>query len=534
MIDVFGFGIPLPPALEFLGHPVGDFVFTALAWVVLAFVAYILLTYVLRWVTERMPGEVDDIILGIVRRPLLLLLVAFGIINSLRALQLPAPFTEWVERILLSAEIIVAAYVVWRIVHEVILYYGQQWALHTENRLDDIIIPLVNMLGAVVIVLGTILLILPVYGIDVSSMLVGAGVVGLVLGLALQDTLANVFSGISLIADTPFRTGDLISLSGNKIFLVEKIGLRTTLLYSYDDHSSTYIPNRTLTDQPIENVTKPTVELRLAIQIGVAYASDLPGVERVLKEIAWGHPNVLGSDLPRKEKSVRAEMERLRGAGQVAEADKYARALVKMEREHALLVRVGEFDEMLRQLAEAIAQREERGLTPDEIRELNTDYIAPMSVLIEHVGAALDQWRALADPWANLDELEAESQRWKIRRDRFARRWEAVRDGVLHPSIEDTRRLDTFTQNLRQWLRQDFKFPPEVWKDPSVNFVAFGASSVDVKMLYFIDDGRLEHFKRKTRLTRELAFTIHRRFQEEGIEIPFPQADLWFRNKLPG
>jgi small-conductance mechanosensitive channel len=257
-------------------------------------------------------------------------------------------------------------------------------------------------------------------------------------------------------------------------------------------------------------------------------------VERVLKEIAWAHPNVLGSDLPRKVKSVRGEMERLRSAGQTEEADKYERALLKMEREHVLFLRVREFDEMLRQLAEAIGQREERGLTAEEVRELNEDYVAPMSVLIEQVGAALDQWRALADPWANLDELEAESQRWKIRRERFERRWAAVRDGVLNPSIEDTRRLDTYTRNLRQWLREDFKFPPEVWKDPTVNFLAFGASSVDVRLLYFIDDGRLERFKRKTRLTRELAFTIQRRFQEEGIEIPFPQTDLWFRNKLPG
>jgi hypothetical protein len=155
-----------------------------------------------------------------------------------------------------------------------------------------------------------------------------------------------------------------------------------------------------------------------------------------------------------------------------------------------------------------------------------------MGVLMERLYAALDAWRGLPDPWANADELEAESERWRIRGERLERRWVAIRDRVLHPSVEDTRRLDTFARDAARWMRQEFKFPPEVWKDPSVNFVAFGASSVDVKLLYFIDDGRLERFKRKTRLARELAFTIHRRFQEEGIEIPFPQTDIWFRNKL--
>lgn len=531
MIDLFGFTITLPPTLQFLDTPLGEFFITALVWVLIAFVAYLVLTYVLHWLTRRLPGEVDDIVLGIVRRPLLILLIAFGIINSLRALQLPAPFTEWVERVLLSAEIIVGAWLLWHIIHDVFLYYGRQWSVRTESRLDDILIPLVSLVGAVIVVLGTILIVLAIFGIDISSALVGAGVIGLVLGLALQDTLSNMFSGISLIADTPFRTGDLISLS-NKIYRVEKIGLRTTTLYSYEDHSTTYIPNRVLTDQPIENITKPTVELRLAIEIGVSYTSDLPRVERILKEIAWAHPNVLGSDLARKQTSVRSEIERVRALGQTDAAEKLERALAKMEREHVLFERVRELDELLRQLAEAIGIQEERGLTADETRALNTGYVAPANVLMEHVRHALEQWRALPDVWANLDELEAEKHRWQLRGERLERRWTNVRDSILNPAVEHTGRLDLLTEQLRTWLRQDFKFPPEVWKDPTVNFLAFAPSSVDVRLAYYVDDGRLEHFKRRTRLTRELGFTIHRRFQEEGIEMPFPQTDVWFRNTL--
>jgi small-conductance mechanosensitive channel len=333
-----------------------------------------------------------------------------------------------------------------------------------------------------------------------------------------------------LIADTPFRTGDLITLPGDKIYRVDKIGLRTTTLYSYDEHSTTYIPNRTLTNDPIENITKPTVELRLAVEVGVGYNSDLPHVERVLKENAWAHPNVLGSDLDRKRTAVRAELARVRALGQDATVEKFERALAKMEREHLLLDRVREFDDLLGQLAAAISTREERGLSAAEIRELNTGYVAPANVLVELIGAALDAWRALPDPWANLDELEAESQRWRLRRERLERRWATVRDRILSPSVENTRRLDTLTQQFQTWLREEFKFPPEIWKDPTVNFLAFGASSVDVRLAYYIDDGRLEHFKRRTRLTRELAFTIHHRFRQEGIEIPFPQTDVWFRS----
>jgi small-conductance mechanosensitive channel len=200
-----------------------------------------------------------------------------------------------------------------------------------------------------------------------------------------------------------------------------------------------------------------------------------------------------------------------------------------MEREHTLLDRIREFDEMLRQLAEQISFREEHGLTAEEIRELNVEYLAPGNIMLEHVNAALNQWRALADPWAELDELEEENERWQLRLERLERRWVHVRDSILNPSIEQTGRLDTMTSELRTYLREELKYPPEAWKDPTVYFVEFGDSSVDMRLAYFIDDGRLEHFKRRTRVAREIGFTILKRFEELGIEVPYPQLEVFYK-----
>ena len=103
-------------------------------------------------------------------------------------------------------------------------------------------------------------MVLPMWGLDISSALVGAGVLGLVLGLALQDSLSNLFSGMSLVVEAAYRIGDLLQLADGTVCEVEEMGLRTTRMYSLDSHCTLYMPNKSLANMTIINITKPTVE----------------------------------------------------------------------------------------------------------------------------------------------------------------------------------------------------------------------------------------------------------------------------------
>ena len=92
-----------------------------------------------------------------------------------------------------------------RVIKDILVHYGEKWALRTESRVDDVLVPVLNLFGPVILVTAAALIIFPLWGINVTSVLVGAGVIGLVLGLALQDTLNNIFSGLSLLVESPLK-----------------------------------------------------------------------------------------------------------------------------------------------------------------------------------------------------------------------------------------------------------------------------------------------------------------------------------------
>ncbi len=542
MIVLFGRPFQLPPGFEFLAGVYLEFLLTALIWIAIALFAYFILSYVLRWVTHRLPGEIDDIILHVIRRPLLVLLVAVGIENSLKVLGLPGVVVEWLDRLFATVLILIGAWLAWRVLKDIVIYYGEAAVQRTESRLDDILLPIVNLFGALLVVLVATLLILPIYGIDVTSVLLGAGVLGLVLGLALQDTLSNIFSGISLLADAPFRIGDLIVLPDGKICRVDKIGLRATQLYYLDEHSTIYIPNKNLTNDMIVNITKPSVDLRIVVEVGVAYDSDLSHAEAVLYNIAASHPNILLSNLDHKIALLEQRVQELRQHAEskpahparehwLAAADAYRRARERFVREQELNRALATLQDALQQLASAIHGKEAGGLTSAELKELQASFVAPAQAQVEQVRTAMETWSQMPDPWAAPEEIESEQERWREQNAHLQAHWKNLYHALLKPRAEQEMRLDDMTSALAQWLREEYKLIPAAWKDPSVHFKAFGSSSVDLALTFYIDDVRLEHFKRQTRIVREIGTAIHERLKQEGIEIPFPQLDLYWKNQ---
>ena len=123
------------------------------------------------------------------------------------------------------------------------------------------------------------------WGIQIGPLLAGLGIAGLAVALALQPTLANIFSGIAMILDKTIRIGDLIYLENNTRGKVVKIGLRSTKLRTADNELI-IVPNSDLANSKIQNVALPEPKSRAVIPFGVAYGSDIEKVKKiVLKEI---------------------------------------------------------------------------------------------------------------------------------------------------------------------------------------------------------------------------------------------------------
>lgn len=130
-----------------------------------------------------------------------------------------------------------------------------------------------------------ILVVLASLGINITPLLASLGVGSLAVALALQSTLANLFSGMYLLVDKPIRVGHYIKLPTGEQGGVESIGWRSTRVRLIDT-TTLVIPNSKLAEERILNYHLPNDLCSFFVELGVDYDSDLEKVERVTLETA--------------------------------------------------------------------------------------------------------------------------------------------------------------------------------------------------------------------------------------------------------
>jgi len=141
-----------------------------------------------------------------------------------------------------------------------------------------------NVAKAVVLILGT-LIILQTAGVQITPIVTTLGIGGLAVGLALQDTLANLFAGFYLIISKQVRTGDYVKLDAGQEGYVTDITWRNTTIKEISNNV-VIVPNSKLASAIFTNYHLPAKEITLTMNVGVSYNSDLEKVERVTVEVA--------------------------------------------------------------------------------------------------------------------------------------------------------------------------------------------------------------------------------------------------------
>jgi len=165
----------------------------------------------------------------------------------------------------------------------------------TVGKTDTQYGPLLEIIGSLLIITFGITNFLSTYHVDFGVLLAGVGVVGLVIALAAQDTLSNFFSGILLLLDQGFKTGDMIYFN-DTYCLIREIGLRSTKIYDIVNHVIIITPNNSLANQEILNLTRPDRYYRSRVEVGVSYSSDPDQVEELLLEVARANSDVEQDD----------------------------------------------------------------------------------------------------------------------------------------------------------------------------------------------------------------------------------------------
>ncbi|MEW2116309.1 mechanosensitive ion channel family protein [Streptomyces sp. NPDC005474] len=161
----------------------------------------------------------------------------------------------------------------------------------------------VNIIRVVILALG-FLVVLQTLGISIAPMLTALGVGGLAVALALQDTLANLFAGIHILASKTVQPGDYIKLSSGEEGYVVDINWRQTTVRQLSNNL-VIIPNGQLAGTNMTNYNRPEQMLTILVQVGVAYDSDLEQVERVTCEVVTEVMTEITGAVPDHEPLVR-------------------------------------------------------------------------------------------------------------------------------------------------------------------------------------------------------------------------------------
>ncbi len=262
-------------------------------WAAIALFIAFVIDPTVKLFTKRTKTDIDDRVLKILRRPIFLLVIVFGLVTSFSILPLSEGNVRLIFQVYGIVLITIVTWVAYKIFKEVLVYLGRRISAKTKSEIDDVLIPVIDKIGGVIILIFGAIGMLNYMGYDITFLLAGVGVFGLVIAFAAQDALSNFFSGIFLLLDRPFSEGDYITISTGEICRVERIGIRSTRLYEVFKNDYIILPNNKLVNDKIINMDEPDEQGKAEVQVGVAYGSDIQNVEKILIELASKHPKVL-------------------------------------------------------------------------------------------------------------------------------------------------------------------------------------------------------------------------------------------------
>ncbi|MET8571070.1 mechanosensitive ion channel family protein [Streptomyces sp. NPDC004783] len=260
-----------------------------------------LLRILLRWLgrhAERTRWSGDDVIVNALRTVVPWAAVSGGVAGAAAALPLTRTVQHNVNQVLTVLLIFVVTVSAARVIAGLV-----RTVTTSRSGVAGSATIFVNITRVLVLAIG-FLVVLQTLGISIAPMLTALGVGGLAVALALQDTLANLFAGIHILASKTVQPGDYIKLSSGEEGYVEDINWRQTTVRALSNNL-VVIPNGQLAKTNMTNFMRPEQRLTILVQAGVSYDSDLEHVERVTTEVVSEVMTEITGAVPEHEPAVR-------------------------------------------------------------------------------------------------------------------------------------------------------------------------------------------------------------------------------------
>ncbi len=278
---------PLPPPFD---SRAVTFVINMAIWAAVAGAIVLIITPIVRTFAKGTKTELDDLVLGIIRGPILLLVLAYGVVQSVGVLEPPPEISSILAQAYAVALVVVLAWLSARILRGILSELNRSLAARVPAI--GSLVPVFNQLGIIFIAAIAGASLAALFGFDLTGFIVGVGVVGFAIAFAARESISNFFNGIFLMVDRPFKEGDLIEIDGERSRVI-KIGLRSTVVYNRPSSKLLVIPNNKMAGDTIVNLVEPDLAIRQSTTVGVEYGSDVETVKTILSDAARENPWVI-------------------------------------------------------------------------------------------------------------------------------------------------------------------------------------------------------------------------------------------------
>ncbi|MBL6668365.1 MAG: mechanosensitive ion channel family protein [Crocinitomicaceae bacterium] len=260
-------------------------------------VVYWFIANIIKKITAKTKTNLDDVLIEKLEKPIRYSIFIFGYWVAIHYLNISnlglLSFLEGVASLSLVLTLTSTASKIFdALVTEVVLPLVEK----TEGGADNYILPVLSKAVKGIIWTFGVIIGLDNIGFDITAMIAGLGIGGLALALAAQDSVKNIFAGIMIFVDKPFKVKERIQIEGFD-GVVEEVGLRSTRIRTSDGRIVT-IPNSTFTDNSVVNVTSQPA-LKIVLNLGLTYDTDEARMQQgvdILRQIVADHSTILESD----------------------------------------------------------------------------------------------------------------------------------------------------------------------------------------------------------------------------------------------
>jgi small-conductance mechanosensitive channel len=246
--------------------------------VVASIVVGFVLNRIIHYWTKKLADTWGELVFSLLESLPVPLLFLGSIYTGLELITMPHRLERFTSKLIFTLTVIVVFY----FPAKVLVLFLRRVGVRNPN-LERVTKPAILVVRGLFALLA-IFVVLENLGASLTGLWTTLGVSGLVVALALQETLSNLFAGLYLLADRPVSPGNYIKLDSGQEGYVIHIGWRSTTLRT-QSYNIVFVPNSTLAKAVITNYSLPELRVSVGIPVHVSYASDPRRVEEVLLEV---------------------------------------------------------------------------------------------------------------------------------------------------------------------------------------------------------------------------------------------------------